>query len=233
MTGEGAMKLMDAIAEVYKPPFQLLEHELQGIYLFSTGHYPKEVSTEDDPPIKLGESAEIIPIDEFLGLYSPDKQEIIIFQKGIKEASDKLKINPKHLEFIVRVHEWAHAIFHLGVSENDRYKILRDDSYWDVILDTSTKLFKKIEHNLHEYLAQILTLYCVQSLKRASKTDQGKQVLERIEQTFHHLSAHQPSEYQIHDLLDVPRERILKSIMLLRNRSLVGRAEPWKTVVTW
>jgi len=233
MTGEEAITLMDAIEDITKPPFQLIERELKGICSFSMGHYPKEVSVEDDPPVKLGKRAEIIPIDSFLGLYSPDRQKIIIFQKGIREASNILKVNPKHLEIIVRIHEWAHAIFHLGVTEADRLRVLNDDSYWNDILDASTKLFKEIESDLHELLAQILTHQCIQDLKGDSKTDQGREILERIEYTFRHLSSHQPPEYRIDDLLDVPRDRIRKSIGLLRNRSLIGKVEPWKTAITW
>lgn len=235
MKREKAIRVMRTCADIWKPPFQLLEDELQGICSFSMRHRPKEFFSEDDPPLKLGERADIIPIDGFLGLYSPYSQEIIIFQKGIKEASDRLRVKPEHLEFIVRVHEWAHAIFHLGITENDRLKIQKDDSYWAVILNANTKLFEGIENDLHECLAQLLTFYCIQSLKRNSKTDQGKQVLYQVEKTFHHLSARQPPQYRIDDLLklNVSKDRILKSIGLLRNKYLVGKVEPWKTVVTW
>jgi hypothetical protein len=191
------------------------------------------ISTEDDPPLELSEGAEIIPIDESLGLYSPDSQEIIIFQKGIQRASDILRVNPEHINIVVRLHEWAHAILHLGVAEDDRLKIVEDDSHWNIVLNASTKLFKEMEHGLHELLAQTLTLYCIQYLKQASRTDQGKDASGRIEYTFHHLASRQPPEYRIHDLLNVPRARILRSIGLLRNRFLVGKVEPWKTVVTW
>lgn len=233
ITSEDVMMRINVIADIMKPPFQLLEQELQGICSFCVTHYPKEVFTKDDPPVKLGKRAEIIPIDKFLGLYSPDRQEIIIFQKGIQEASKILHVNPKHLEIIVRLHEWAHAVFHLGVTDNDRLKILKDDSYWIDVLESSTKLFKEIEIELHEVLAQILTLYCVQNMKRDSKTLQGNQALERIEQTFYHLSSRQNPEYCINNLLDVPKERILESINLLKSRSLIGKIEPWKIVVKW
>jgi hypothetical protein len=233
MTSKEAMSVVDALADIYKAPSELLEHVLQRIYSFVMMHPPKEISTEDDPPVKLDKRAEIIRIDGFLGLYSPDRQEITIFKKGIQVASDMLRVNPEHLKIIVRIHEWAHSIFHLGVTEKDRLKILKDDSYWSAVLNTSTQLFKEIENSLHELLAQILTFHCIQDLKQNAKTAQGKQTLEKVEETFHRLSSHQPPEYRIDDLLDVPRDRILKSIGLLKNRSLAGKAETWKTVVTW
>lgn len=233
MNNEEAITRMETLADILKPPYQLLEHVLHGTYSFSMGHYPHEVITEDDPPLKVAERTEIIPIDEFLGNYSPDKQEIIIFKKGIQEASNILQVNTRHLEIIVRIHEWAHALFHLGVTNVDRLSILKDDSYWLTVLDASTKLFNEIERGLHELLAQIVTLYCVQNLKENSKTEQGKQILEKVEHTFHLLSSHQPPEYHIHDLLNVPMDRFRKSIDLLRNRWLVGKVEPWKTTITW
>lgn len=225
---------MNIIIDVYKSPFHILEDELDRIYSFCLHHYPREVITCDDPPTKLGSRAEVIPIDEFLGCYSPDKQEIIIFKKGIQEAIDILHVDPKDLKFIVRIHEWAHALLHLGVTENDRLKILKDDTYWPVVLDPSTKIFKEIEHNLHELLAQILTLNCIQNLVKNATTEKGKLVLERIEDTFHKLSKYQPNEYRINDdLLNIPKDRIRKSIQLLRNGWLVGKTEVWKTVLTW
>lgn len=233
MTDEEAIKLMDTIADVMKPPFQVLELALKGTCSFSIGHYPREVISEDDPPIKLDRRVDVIPIDGFLGLYSPEKQKITIFNKGIQGASDVLQVNPRHLKIIVRIHEWAHALLHLGVAEIDRQNILKDDSYWFGILDASTKLFKEIEHDLHELIAQMLTLYCIQDNRDGSTTNQGKQVWEEIERAFHQLSHHQPQEYQIHDLIDLPRERFSKSVDLLRNRWLVGKAEPWKTAIKW
>lgn len=68
-------------------------------------------------------------------------------------------------------------------------------------------------------------------MKQDATTDLGKQILEQIEQAFHNLSSHQPPEYHIQDLLDIPRDRICKSIGLVRNRYLAGKVEPWKTVV--
>jgi len=233
MNSKEAVTTMDAIADIRKPPSQLLELVLQGLFSFSMNHFPKEVSSEDDPPLKLREGSEIIPIDEYLGLYISDRQEIIIYLKGIQAASDILRVNPEHLKIIVRLHEWAHAIIHLGVSEDDRLDILKDDSYWPVFFGESTDLFKQIDPELHELLAQALTLYCLQNLKADAKTDDGKKALNRIESTFHVLATRQPPEYQIDDLLDKPKERIIKSIGLLRNRWLVGKAEPWRTIVSW
>jgi hypothetical protein len=230
MKSEEAMKIMDALTDVYKPPYQLIERQLQGICSFAMNHYPKEVYSDDDPPLKL---AEIIPIDGYLGLYSPEKQEITIFNKAIREVSEVLQVNSTHLTIIVRLHEWAHAVFHMGVTEVDRNRILRDDSRWPAILEASTTLFREVENDLHEQIAQILTLYCISDLKKDASTDQGKEALERIECAFHLLSSRQPLEYRVKDLFDIPRSRINKSIALLRDRSLAGQFVPWKTVVTW
>lgn len=153
MTEDEAMTILNALGDIYKPPYNLLEHVLKGICSFNKAHFPKEISTEDDPPVKLDKGMDIISIDGLLGLYSSGRKKIIIYKKGIREVSEILRVKPLHLECIVRIHEWAHAILHLGVAENDRLKILKDDSYWSVVQKASTKMFKGVEPDLHEILA--------------------------------------------------------------------------------
>lgn len=225
--------ILEALMDIYKPPFQLLENTLQRTYSFCMHHFPKEIQSSDDPPMKVGKRTDVIPIDECLGFYSPEKQEITIFQKGIKDVSELLGVNHKHLEIVVKIHEWAHAFFHLSVKETERIEILKDDSNWADVFETSTELFRDVDFELHEVLTQILTFYCIQDMLQSSKTDRGKRTVEEIERTFNHLSSHQPYEYRIHDLLDIPRDRILKSFDLLKNRLLVGKLKPWKTIITW
>jgi hypothetical protein len=233
MAKNDGTRTVDVMTDVYRNPQHLLQDQLQNTYFFAVTHGPAEDRTEDDPPVEPREDAEIIPIDECLGHYSPDRQRITIFQKGIRQVSNIFQVDSLHLEYIVRMHELAHALFHLGVTQDDNQRIWKEGSYWTSFLRDSTSVYMEIESGLHERLAQILTLHCVQDLKKNARTDEGKKILERIEGTFHRLASCQPPEYQIRDLVDVPRSRICKSVSLLRSRSLVGQVDPWKTILLW
>jgi len=221
------------LPDIFQSPNQMVEAELQYIYSFPSGHLPCESETEDDPPRPISQNNDIIPIDELLGLYSYPEQRITIFNKGIREASEILSVNFDCLKFIVRIHEWSHAILHLGVSDQDRSYLLRDESLWATQLQKADNLFQGTEDTLQEYLAQMLTLYSIQSLKERASSEQSQAVADQIHDIFHVLAKRQPSQYQTKEFAAIPKRRILESIRLLKNGWLVGKTEPWKLIITW
>jgi hypothetical protein len=124
-----AEKGIDIVGEVFEIPFQVLQEITNYQYEFVIGKFPEDASSDEEPPRKLEKKGEIIPIDEYLGLYEPKKTKITIFNKGIENASTIIKCNPEHLRYIVKLHEWAHALIHIGLRDDDRLKVLKDDGY--------------------------------------------------------------------------------------------------------
>src|SRR2546429_8856507 len=61
---------------------------------------------------------ELWTIDELLGLYEPHQRMITIFTKGIGHVAGQLGVQTFSVEYLVRVHEYAHAVFHLGVDQS-------------------------------------------------------------------------------------------------------------------
>lgn len=96
------------------------------------------------------EREEPIPIDTILGEYLYNEGKIVIYKKSIELFSQHFGLEVKHVEFIVRLHEYAHAIFHLGS------QALEPEAEIDVFIKERVKIFQCIPNHFHEWLAQCL-----------------------------------------------------------------------------
>ena len=102
--------------------------------VFATPLQAGEVESDDDPP-GWDSRDEIWTIDELLGQYDAQARTITIFTKGIAHVAQRMAVSEEQLKSIVRIHEWAHANFHLGVAP-----------------DTSAELAKAYLHDNEELL---------------------------------------------------------------------------------
>ena len=191
-----------------------------------------EVQSDEEPPVRLDARADIIPIDGVLGIYTPEQQEIKIFKRGIEDAAKRLSLREQDITLIVRLHEWAHALFHLGLPENERFRVTRDEASWREILVSATANFHSLESGLHERLAQLIVYHAVQSLRSESIIPEAQNALDRIARAFEKLMQHSPSDYRIGKYTSVPRKKVVTSVGLLRAGGLVG-LPAWDTVITW
>jgi hypothetical protein len=85
-------------------------------------HSPLEIFSDEQPSFKPQRQEEegLIPIDEVLGRYDHKSRSIHIFVKNVTHfASAALKCDVRSLEYIVRIHEYAHALLHTGLSWTD------------------------------------------------------------------------------------------------------------------
>jgi len=234
MTIEERAKQLEDMFEKFAlyAPYQLVGFRLPD-YAFADSHVPGDNVSFDDPPIRIDKNSEIFPIDNVLGRYDPEKQEITVFNKGIDEACGLLGIDKENLVCIVRLHEWAHAFVHIGLTKEQRKQLSKDENLWTHILSDSTDLFNNIEFGLHELLAQLLTYHSLQDTYGKARSEHSKNTIGKIIEAFDQLSLHQPSEYRIGDLRNAPKDRVIKSIDLIKRRWLVGKIEPWRIVVEW
>ena len=122
---------------------------------------PKEIFTTQLPPIKIDIENDPIPIDGVLGLYVPSTREIWIYVEMIREVAQHLRISPDDLQFKVRLHEYAHAMVHLGIEPWEQFfdqpPSFSADEYgdWEGFLKSRLDLFcNKIDDTFHELLAQ-------------------------------------------------------------------------------
>jgi hypothetical protein len=226
------MTLLDINAQVMRPPFEIIQGGVDRQWAFAMGHTPSETSSEADPPMRLSDVTDEIPIDGVLGQYNPSTQEITIFRKGIGHVAEILRVSPEDLTQVVRLHEWAHALLHLGLQDADRMSVLRDDSQWAELLARLSTWFNALDANLHESLAQLLTREGLRWLRHEATIPEAQAKIDRIEVVFKQLMRRAPSAYQIDEYDSAPKNRIIGSVRLLKNGGLVG-ADAWDTVVKW
>ena len=103
-----------------------------------------------------------IPIDVLLGSYKPKTRTIVIYRKPIARfASHPLKCGVSDLEFIVRLHEYAHALVHVGVLWPEEPDVLRkylqgQETDWRAFVRDRSKAFRVLDTQTGEFLAQTL-----------------------------------------------------------------------------
>ena len=226
------LRLFDIAAQVRRMPFEVIQGAVNYDLAFAYQGFPSEVTSKKEPPISLTDRSESIVIDGTLGLYDPSKRKITVFQKGIKRAAKILRARPEDLLQIVRLHEWSHALLHLGLEEAEYKSVLQNNSLWTDQLARLDSWFNALEPNLHETLAQLLTRESLRLLRDQATIPEAQASLDRIQELFKLLMRCAPSRYRIDKFDNTTKSRILGSIRLLRNGGLVG-ADAWETVARW
>lgn len=122
---------------------------------------------------ELIDSDSPIPIDGLLGEYRSSSQEIIIYKKAISLFAGKLGIDNSIVEYIVRVHEYSHALFHLG---NDSSKIISDIDKFNL---ERNNIYNSLTEQSHEFIAQSLTYAALFNGKCWKETDAFKKMMEK------------------------------------------------------
>ena len=136
---------------------------------------PHETFTEVIPPSVA--VTDDITID-MMGCYLPEARQVVVFTKIIERFCRQHKFDREHVEFAVRVHEYGHALVHLGVL-NDM--TLEDET---TFLSNRLSVFKSIGTPTHELLAQAITWLVLKDKPAVRKT-------------FEDVLLHQPSEYDL------------------------------------
>lgn len=166
-----------------------------------------------------------------LGFYNWRTQVITIFSKGILRVAEILAVSPDDLKRVVQLHEWAHALLHIGLEREDCVLVL-DESQWAKRIGPMNTWFSTLDPNLHESLAQLLTQQGLRWLKREARIPKAQKAIDRITSVFEQLMLRSPAPYRIDKYGNVSKSRIIGSIRLLKSGGLVG-ADAWETTVTW
>jgi len=225
-------KGLDIYTEVRRLPFHVIQAAVDNRWMFADSHMPSETFSEADPPVRITDVTDGIVIDGLLGQYNPSTREITIFRKGIGHIAEILKVSPEDLTQVVRLHEWAHALLHLGLEKDDRMSVLRDESQWEGRLTRLSIWFSGLEANLHESLAQLLTREGLRWVREKATIPEAQAKIDQVQIVFEQLMRRASSEYQIDQYDRVPKSRIIGSVYLLKSGGLVG-ADAWDTVLRW
>jgi hypothetical protein len=136
------------------------------------------------------------PIDVLYGSYNPRTRSIEIYVDNIVRDAAQYGEYADVLQ-IVRLHEYAHAIVHLGVRLDQIAAVLGSIGKagvtdWDAFVENRTRAYEAIDIASHEFLAQAITIAWIASLPDESHR-------QRLRATFEALEKKQPPEYVVSD----------------------------------
>lgn len=157
---------------------------------------PVEIFSDAQPRFRpqAPEEENLIPIDEVLGRYNYRRRTIEIFYKNIAYfAEAELKCDVSSLEYVVRIHEYAHALVHLGVSWDDEPSLIRNytegqQTDWKPFLHTRSGAFRSLRSDFHEFIAQVVSWMVIGVLEPLSERHQ-------LQELFVRLMERQPAKY--------------------------------------
>ncbi len=201
MSDEEIRQVVEATGEFHSAQPHRTLSQATGLRI-ETGSVEEQL-TNRKPPREIAPDAEIVAIDECLGLYRPRRRQTVLFRRGIAAAAKILKCEAEDLQHVVRHHEWGHAILHAGVDKDGRECDLRD--------------YNRIDEHVHESLAQLLAWRAVEQNMRDSRNARVQRRWKRIQHVFTDLEARQPSVYRSwrrFEKLSVPQ--LQKVLILIR-----------------
>ncbi len=141
-----------------------------------------------------GEEERWRPIDVLYGSYNPASRTIDIYIDNIyRDASLYGDVND--VLQIVRLHEYAHAVVHLGVNFDRAVDTLEvrganGSTDWSIFLDDRTHAFEAIDATAHEFLAQAIALAAIARIPDGRRSD-------RLRATFDAMERRQPPHYVV------------------------------------
>jgi hypothetical protein len=151
-------------------------------------------------PKRIGQSnPDELTIDDLYGSYDAKRQTIEIYRQQIARDSDSIDCSAEQLTCIVRLHEYAHALAHVGVPFESVEKILSETgsdsrTNWKEILRTQKRRFLATPQEAGELLAQAITW-------AALGEERGLQL------AFEALEQRQPSQYRLSDRIKTAASR--------------------------
>ena len=165
-----------------------------------TGRYTRpdatfaEVNDEGDPPAFAETSHRDFPLDfeTVLGFYDADERRITCFPKGITFVAETLNVDSILIERIVRYHEHAHALHHLGIAKTNIMPLEAA-----ALLHINNESYRRTSDETKEQIAQLATLVVIRARQQDVSSPNVKKVLGRMLETFFTLMQRQAPRYQL------------------------------------
>jgi hypothetical protein len=237
--GSASMSDIEALSQVMKQPYMLVSD--QAGLVFPHSMLPDEVVSDIDPPGWAGRD-ERWSIDGLLGLYDSKLRKITIFSKGIDFVAEKLNVSADWLNYIVRIHEWGHGVFHLGVDPASARSLTSMDPASDtplreVVLASATNIYQDVDDFVHEQIAQAITFLALEGLHRGATMEESRRACSSLIEMFNALTSRQAPKYRLDDLshLETLRlsERLRDMVRLIHSKAVHGDEKTWNTLMGW
>jgi hypothetical protein len=165
----------------------------------STGRFfliqaPKCEESDETPPAILDEKEDILlDYDGLLGLYEMGPPRITIYKKAIESVANKRGYFPEHLKHLVDIHEWGHALHHLG-----SFEPASDEEFMN---SRNAERYRATSDELKEQIAQLATLLTVRESAQRVRSEEAKTFYEELENMFFDLMSRQSAKYKLPDFV--------------------------------
>jgi len=167
-----------------------------------------------------------LPIDILFGSYQPTTRRIEMFPKNIDRYAPAFNADFSQLLKIVRLHEYAHALVHLGTEVESVPPDLglvdaNGNTDWPAFEVARTRQFEAIDTDTHEFLAQALTYAALTKLPNTGSSYGLLDVFDRLE-------ARQPAHYVVPADIKTVISRVNWSLVLniVRDANEMALAPP-------
>lgn len=156
---------------------------------------PSESYSREIPALSREFSdGEYLPIDALFGNYNHRTRRILIYYRSIEKYRSAFEGSFEDILHIVRLHEFAHALVHLGIRVIYRDQVLYDlnaidRTNWRKFLRTRSDAFTGTDSGSHEFIAQGLTYAGILALPEVERN--------RLIDVFHRIELRQPDEYKL------------------------------------
>lgn len=192
--------LCDEYSQVSPTPF-LPPDPLQSVMSLTHNCIPGGGPTEVyslDLPHPPSQDETIRPIDSLYGSYSASARKITIYAQAIERDKALYGATYQDFLYIVRLHEYAHAIVHLGLRLGREQDVLEpiagsNPDPWTQFFSARNLLYGELAEDVHEFLAQGITLGCLKSLQTPARA--------RFVEVFESLETFQPPHYHVSSAL--------------------------------
>ena len=189
-----------------------------------------EINNTDAPVWKQPHNNEwTINIDDLLGKYEPALRKITLYDNNIKAGAKSLKCQYKALKYVVKLHEYAHAIVHLGITDKERGKF----KFGKLSSKNMDKINASIDKELHEVFAQIITYNYLKKTydgNRERSISQDASMKPKLD-AFEKLEEHQSYEYRLGKLKKVDFKELNKCMELFKSKDFGPRTlEVWNII---
>ena len=166
------------------------------------------------------EEIDLAPIDVLYGRYEPKSRSIEVYVRRIEQDAVRFRVDPSDLLALVRLHQYAHAIVHLGVAQRDVKRQLSEygsgtSTDWEAFSESRLSAIAVLGRKEHEMLAQAITWACLAHHPQCA----------RLSRVFTDLEERQPPEYKLSPVVKRTAYQTFWPIVLDATR---GRVESLK-----
>ena len=182
--------------------------------------WPAETESSETPPGMRKGKPDSLDFELVLGRYDPSTRRVTVWTRGIEEVGAIIGLHPMLLKRIVRLHESAHAVHHLGY----RREASRDHGTMVAQEARSSAIFEALDAPVAEQVAQLATYVALRAQRDRATTAKGD--VDAMVSGFRRLMGRQSLHYRLPEAIDDMQLDRLRGKLALLLELVDGGAAP-------